>query len=183
MAGRNIVVVGASAGGVEALVNLVRGIPANLPVAVFVVLHVPANATSLLPQILTRAGLLPAAHATDGAPIVHGQIVVAPPDHHLLIERDGIRLSRGPRENRSRPAVDPLFRSAARAFGPRAVGVVLSGSLDDGTSGLAAIKARGGVGIVQDPAEAVFPSMPLSAIEHVAVDHRLPASQIGPLLA
>lgn len=183
MAGHDIIVVGASAGGVEALMTLVRDLPAELPAAVFIVLHIPAQSPSLLPSILNRAGSLIAAHPEDGANIEYGRIYVAPPDHHLLIEEGRVRVMRGPKENRHRPAVDPLMRTAARAYGPRVVGVILTGSLDDGTAGLQAIKTRGGVAVVQDPDEALYPSMPRSAIENVAVDYCLPLSEIVPTLA
>jgi two-component system chemotaxis response regulator CheB len=182
MPGRDIVVIGASAGGVEALKTLVRYLPGDLPAAVFVVLHFPANGTSALPTILNRSGPLPAAHPRDGDAIERGTISIAPPDHHLLVHRGYIRLTRGPRENRHRPAVDPLFRSAARAYGNRVIGVVLSGTLDDGTAGLLAIKARQGLAIAQNPDEALFPGMPLSAVRNVAVDHVVPLSEMGKVI-
>jgi two-component system chemotaxis response regulator CheB len=182
VAGHEIIVIGASAGGVEALSTLVSGLPAGLPAAVFVVVHIPANATSVLPAILSRSGPLPAAHAVDGEPIVHGRIYVAPTDRHLMLRRDRVEVVRGPRENATRPAVDPLFRSAARAYGPRVVGVILSGMLDDGTVGLGVVKSCGGLAVVQDPADAVYPSMPSSAIENVRVDHVVPLSRMAPLL-
>ena len=178
---RDVVVVGASAGGVETLGALVQTLPADLNAAVFVVLHVPATG-SVLPGILSRAGRLPAAHAEDGEQIVPGRIYVAPPDHHLVLRRDGIRVERGPRENGHRPAVDPLFRSAARTFGRRVVGIVLFGSRDDGTAGLSAIKVRGGVTVVQDPADALYPGMPLNALEYVDPEYVLPIEEIGPLI-
>jgi two-component system chemotaxis response regulator CheB len=180
---RDIIVIGASAGGVEALVELVRGLPADLPAAAFVVLHLPAHATSVLPSILNRAGALPAVHPRDGQAIQPGRIYVAPPDHHLLIKDRHLRVTRGPRENRHRPAADVLFRTAARSCGRRVIGVVLSGALDDGTAGLMVIKRQGGLAVVQDPAEALYPSMPSNARDHVAVDHCLPVAQIAPLLA
>ena len=180
--GRDIIVIGASAGGVEALAELARRLPADLPAAVFVALHVPSHGSSVLPKILSRSGPLPAEHAVDGEPIRPGRIFVAPPDHHLLIHRGEVRLSRGPRENGVRPAVDPLFRTAARWHGPRVAGVVLSGSLDDGTAGLRAIKGRGGVTLAQDPEQAIFPGMPRNAIEAATVDHVLPVSGLADLL-
>ena len=183
MSGHDVIVIGASAGGVEALQTIARALPAHLRASVFVVLHMPPQGPSLLPHILSRAGPLPAHQPADGERLQTGHIYVAPPDHHMLVETDCIRVIRGPRENRTRPAIDPLFRSAARAFGPRVVGVVCTGSLDDGASGLQAIKARGGITVVQDPADALYPSMPLSAIRNVAVDHVLPVAQMGALLA
>ena len=179
---RDIVVIGASAGGVEALMQVVRGFPADFPAAVFVVLHLSPTATSRLADILTRSGPLEAINATDGSPIEPGCSVIAPPDFHLVIRPGRVELSRGPRENHTRPAVDPLFRSAARAYGNRVIGVVLSGALYDGTAGLLAIQARGGATIVQDPADAAVESMPRTALRLVDADHVLPAAEIGPVL-
>jgi len=145
-----------------------------------VVIHLPADAPSLLPKILARAGTVQTKTAEDGEQARNGVLYVAPPDRHLIIEIDGtLRTPRGPRENRHRPAVDPLFRSAALAYGPNAIGIILSGSLDDGTAGLLAIKQRGGLTIVQDPDEASYPSMPQSALANVEVDHVLPVSEIA----
>lgn len=182
MPGHDVIVVGASAGGVEALITLTGSLPADLPAAIFLVLHIPAQSPSLLPDILNRACPLHALHPADGEAFHNGHIYVAPPDHHLLVEEGIVRVVRGPRENRHRPAIDPLFRSAARTYGTRVVGVILTGSMDDGTAGLLAIKRRGGVAIVQNPRDALFSSMPQSAIAHVEVDHVVPLSAIGPLL-
>ena len=177
-----IVVVGASAGGVEALITLVGALPPDLPAAVFVALHTSAL-PSALPRILSRAGPLPATAATDGAAIEAGAIYVAPAGHHLLLSRGHMHVVQGPRENGFRPAIDPLFRSAARASGPRVIVVVLSGLLDDGTAGLLTVKQRGGVAIVQDPEEALAPSMPRSALTYVAVDYTARLAEMGPLIA
>ncbi len=182
MPGHDIIVVGASAGGVEALITLVRRLPADLPAALFVVLHMPAHSPSALPAILNRSGPLPAVQAADRQEIVPGHIYVAPPDHHLLVEAGYVRVGRGPKENMHRPAIDPLFRSAARSYGSRVIGVVLSGMLDDGTSGLKAIKERGGIAVVQDPNDALYASMPRSAIQNVAVDFVGPSSDMSLLL-
>ena len=182
MSGHDIIVIGASAGGVEALARLVRDLPSDLPAAMFITIHFPRHGTSALPQILTRAGALEARHAEDGGAIERGRIYVAPPDHHLLLFRSRMRLVRGPTENGNRPAADPMFRTAALAFGPRVVGVVLSGNLDDGTGGLLTVKRHGGVAVVQDPADAMFPSMPRSAIDHVAVDHVVPLVEMAAVL-
>ncbi|MDQ6604668.1 MAG: chemotaxis protein CheB [Chloroflexota bacterium] len=183
MPGHDIVVIGASAGGVEALMDVVRALPPDLPAALFVVLHVPPDHESMLPRILSHAGPLPAIHPKDGDRIEHGTIYVAPPDYHLLVEQGRVRVVRGPRENRYRPAVDPLFRSAAQVYGPRVIGVVLSGMLDDGAAGLVAIHARGGIGVVQDPDDALFPGMPTSAMRYDHPAYLVPATEIGPLLA
>ena len=178
-----IITIGASAGGVEALQTIAAALPADLPAAVFVVMHMSADSPGLLPMILDRAGALPASHPFDHEVLAPGRIYVAPPDRHMLLDPSGrIRLSRGPKENRFRPAVDPLFRSAAHAFGPRVVGVVLTGALDDGTAGLWAVKRHEGVTVVQDPRDALVPSMPESALRYVTVDHCLPIGAIGPLL-
>jgi two-component system chemotaxis response regulator CheB len=182
MSGHDIIVIGASAGGVEALARLVGDLPADIPAAIFITVHFPRHGTSALPQILTRAGALEARHAGDGEPIERGRIYVAPPDHHLLLLPTRLRLVRGPTENGNRPAADPMFRTAALAFGPRVVGVVMSGNLDDGTGGLLTIKRHGGIAVVQDPTDAMFPSMPMSAIEHVAVDHVVPLVEMANVL-
>jgi two-component system chemotaxis response regulator CheB len=179
MPGHDIVVIGASAGGVEALKNLVRWLPRGLSAAVFVVLHTWPRGTSYLPEILSSAGRLPAVHPRDGEAVEQGRIYVAPPDYHMLLEPGHVRLDRGPRENRTRPAIDPLFRSASRAYGDRVVGVILSGTLDDGTSGMIAIKLRGGIAMVQDPAEAIFADMPQSALRNAAIDYCLPVRGIA----
>jgi two-component system chemotaxis response regulator CheB len=179
---RDIVCIGASAGGVEALTRLVAPLPRDLAAALLVVLHVPARG-SVLPDILRRAGDLPVAHADAGDPIERGRIYVAPPDLHLVVDNGAVALVRGPKENGHRPAIDPLFRSAARGYGSRVVGVVLSGALDDGSLGLADIKRAGGLTLVQDPDEALYPSMPARAIEHVRPDHVLSIEEIAALLA
>src|SRR5262245_42965428 len=147
---RDIIVVGTSAGGVEALAGMARGLPVGFPASVFVVCHTQAGTRSVLPEILSRAGPLLANHPTDGEPFHPGHVYVAPPDHHLLLGPGGrVRLTRGPRENHHRPAIDPLFRSAARYYGPRVIGVILTGALHDGAAGLMAVRAAGGVAVVQ----------------------------------
>jgi len=185
MAGRarDLVVVGASAGGVEALREFAAGLPADLPAAVLVVLHLPPGGASALPAILDRAGPLHALPARDEQPLRHGHIYTAPPDYHLLVHDGRMELSRGPTENGYRPAVDALFRSAAVDRGRACVGVVLSGALDDGTAGLAAITARGGVTVVQDPNDAIYRAMPDNAIARVTVDHVESAGKIGAVLS
>ncbi|RFU21523.1 chemotaxis protein CheB [Geodermatophilus marinus] len=179
---RDLVVVGASAGGVEALRDLVRGLPADFPAAVLAVLHMPPSARSQLPEILARASDLPVRPARHGDLIEPGTVTVAVPDRHLVVVGRRIALPRGPRENGHRPAVDVLFRSAARSAGPRAVGVVLSGALDDGTAGMVALRARGGVGIAQFPGDALYPSMPLHALEVGGAEHTAPVAEIPALL-
>lgn len=181
--GHDLIVIGASAGGVEALLTIVRDLPVDLPAAICVVLHLPPTSPSRLPHLLTRAGPLPATHAENGEPLELGHIYVAPPDYHLLVRPGHLELSRGPRENRSRPAIDALFRSAALAYGRRVVGVVLSGALDDGTAGLLAVKQGGGLAVVQDPDDALFDGMPRNAIERVNVDVVAPGDVLAPLLA
>jgi two-component system chemotaxis response regulator CheB len=181
VATHDIIVIGASAGGVEAVSTVVAQLPRDLRAAVLVVLHV-SRGRSVFPEILTRAGRLAAIHPEDGAPLEYGRIYVAPPDHHMTIEPGLVRVMHGPTENGCRPAIDPLFRSAARVYGARVVGVVLTGALDDGTAGLAAVKEAGGLAIVQDPDEAFAASMPRSASAFVRVDHVLPLGEIGVLL-
>lgn len=176
------IAIGASAGGIEALKEVVSQIPADLPASVFVAVHIPPFVASSLPEIISKAGPLPAVHPQDGAKIEVGRIYVAPPDHHLLIDGRCVAVKKGPKENRFRPSIDALFRSAAYVCGPRAIGVVLSGALDDGTSGLWSIKRLGGITVVQRPNQARFESMPRSALEYVEIDHNLPSAEIGALL-
>ena len=182
MARRDLVVVGASAGGVEALRGLLGGLPPDFPAAMLVVLHMPSTGRSALPEILDRSCPLPVHRAVHDAPLEPGTVTVAVPDHHLMVVGDRLLLSRGPRENGSRPAVDVLFRTAARAAGPRVVAVVLSGALDDGTAGMIAVRQRGGVGVAQEPEDAIYASMPTHAIEVASADHVAPVAKMGPLL-
>lgn len=180
---RDTVVVGASAGGVEALRALVAGLPPDLPAALVVVLHMPAGGTSSLAAILNRSGPLPARVVRHGEPLRPGTIHVAPPDHHTLVLDNALALSHGPTESGHRPAIDVLFRSAAIALGPRVIGVQLSGTLDDGVAGLVAISARGGKVLVQDPEDALYRGMPDNALRTVRADHVAPASALGAVLA
>jgi two-component system chemotaxis response regulator CheB len=179
---RDVVVIGASAGGVEALRQTVRSLSADFPAAILVVMHLAPGAPTALPQILTRAGPLRAVPATHAAPLTRGLIHVAPPDHHLLIDDGALMLSHGPTENGHRPAINATFRSAAVAAGPRAIGVILSGALHDGAAGLGAVVERGGLAMVQDPADALYPGMPESALAHVNTDHVYPADVLGKVL-
>ena len=178
----DIIVVGASAGGLEAMKKLLAQLPDNFPGTLFIVWHVSPESPSILPQILDRVCPLPVTHAIGFEASQPGRIYVAPPDHHLVVEPGYVRVTRGPKENRFRPSVDVLFRSAALAYGPRVIGVILTGSLDDGAAGLYAVKERGGIGIVQDPFEALYPSMPISAMKAVAVDHCVSIRDMGSLL-
>jgi two-component system chemotaxis response regulator CheB len=180
---RDVIVIGASAGGVQALGELVAGLPPDLPAAVLVALHTAPHHPSSLPEILTRRGPLPATLGVHGEEIVPGRIYVAPPDNHLLVRRGVLDVVRGPKENGYRPSVDALFRSASAAYGARVIGVVLSGYLDCGTSGMLSIKARGGIAVVQSPEDAGAPEMPRSAIAHVPIDHVAPVRLLPSLLS
>lgn len=175
----HIVVIGASAGGVETLQRVVRGLPSDLPATICIVLHLHPGSPSALAAILQRATALPCRTAVDGEPLRGGEILVAPPDRHFAVEDGHVRLTVGPRENGHRPSVDVLFRSAAAAQDGRVVGVVLSGTRDDGTAGLAVIKAHGGAAIVQDPEEALYGGMPANAIAHVHVDRVVPSDKVA----
>jgi two-component system chemotaxis response regulator CheB len=177
----DIIVMGASAGGVEALSRIVQDLPRDLRASVLIVLHI-SRGRSMLPEILTRVARMPAAHPTDGEPMQYSRIYVARPDHHLVVEDGAVRVVHAASENGVRPAIDPLFRSAARAYRGRVIGVVLTGTLDDGTAGIAAVKEAGGVTIAQDPEEAFAPGMPRSAIATGLVDHVLPLRDIPLLL-
>jgi len=181
---RDIIVIGASAGGIEVLKTVLNALPWNFRAAIMVVLHSTENSPGLLPEILNRQSKLPVIYAVHNAAILPGRVYIAPAgQRHMIVDRERLQLQPGPRENRSRPSIDVLFRSAALAYGSQVIGVVLTGNLDDGSAGLAAIKARRGLTIVQNPAEAFAPSMPASAIESTTVDFILPAEQIGPKLA
>ena len=178
-----IVVIGASAGGVDALEQVVSRLPRALPAPVLVVLHLGRTQKSLLHRILDQAGPLPAREATDGEALQPGVIYVAQADRHLMTDARAMRITSGPKENHSRPSIDVLFRSAAYHFGARAIGIVLSGLLSDGSLGLYAIKRLGGIAVIQDAEEAAYSDMPLNAMRRVDVDYAMPASEIGPLLA
>jgi two-component system chemotaxis response regulator CheB len=180
--GHDIVVMGGSAGGVDAMQCIVSAFPADLPAAVFVVVHTAAGYESALPEILSKRGPLKATHAIHGEPVTNGHIYVAPPDNHMLLRPGYLAVQRGPKENGSRPAVDPLFRSASIAYGSRVIAVVVSGNLDCGTAGLISVKARGGVALVQHPEGAVAKDMPESAIAHASIDRILPLGEIGPTI-
>jgi len=182
VARRDIVCIGASAGGLEALRTIAAGLPSSLQAAVFVVLHIPADKPSYLPQILSHSGGMEAVAPDDGEPVLYGRIYVAPPDRHLLLEDRRITLSHGPKENRARPAIDVLFRSAALTYGPRVIGIELTGRLDDGTAGLWAIKHFGGIAVVQSPEQAPFPSMPMHSIRQVEVDYVVLVNEIAGLI-
>lgn len=178
-----VVVVGASAGGVGTLLELTQGLPGDFAGAVCIVLHSAPEAPARLPLVLSRRSRLPVAHAVDGEAIGAGRVYVAPPDRHLIVRPGHLHLSRGPRENGTRPAIDPLFRSAAASYGARSVGVVLTGTLDDGTAGLLAIEQAGGATLVQDPEDAAFPDMPRNALAYVRVTRVLPVADIPAALA
>ena len=174
---RDIVVIGASAGGIEALRDVLAGLPGSYPGSIFVVLHVPDGAGGVLAEILSRASSLEVSSAVDDEPILPGRVYVAVGGHHLLLGEGRILTRRGPRENGLRPAADPLFRSAAWYYGPRVVGVILSGTLSDGTAGLRDVRRQGGIGIVQDPADAMYEGMPTSALDSGGADHVVAAQR------
>jgi two-component system chemotaxis response regulator CheB len=178
----DIIVVGASAGGVEALREFVKHLPINFAGSVFVVLHIPPYSESRLPEILSAAGPLTAIHPRDGEYIKPGIIYIAPSDHHMLIEKNRVIVKKGPKENRFRPSIDALFRSAAYSYGNRVIGIVLSGMLDDGTSGLWSVKRMGGMAIIQNPHDAQQPQMPQNVLEYVDVDYKLNVADMGSFL-
>jgi len=180
---RDVIAIGASAGGIEVLLEMVRELPADLPAAVFVVVHVPPTHISSLPELLSQRGGLPAKHPLHDERITPGCIYVAPPDNHLLVRQGSMEVVRGPKENGHRPAADALFRTASMAYGPRVIGVVLSGYGDCGTAGMMSIKARGGTAIVQAPEAAQVPEMPRSVLARVPVDHQIHPAALPGLLA
>jgi two-component system chemotaxis response regulator CheB len=179
---RDVIAIGASAGGVEVLLEMVRELPADLPASVFVVIHMAPSHTSTLPELLSHHGPLPAKHPLHEERIVPGQIYIAPPDNHLIVRQGSMEVVRGPKENGHRPAADVLFRTASAAYGPRVIGVVLSGYGDCGTAGMMSIKARGGLGVVQTPQSAQAPAMPQSALAKVVIDHTVPPAELAALL-
>lgn len=183
MSNRDIIVIGGSSGATAPIKTILGSLPPDLPAAVFIVLHIPARSIGILATVASAAGPLPVHQAVDGMPIEPGHVYLAVPDHHLIIVKGHIRLGRGPRENMARPAIDPLFRSAAVAYGSRVIGVVLSGLLNDGASGLEAVKRCGGVAIVQDPADAIADEMPRSAMETATVDLSVASARIGDVLS
>jgi len=183
MLSHDIVVIGGSTGSLPVLKQLCAGLPADLPASVSIVVHVGRHGQNLLADVLDDCGPLRVTTAEEGEPIERGRVYVAPGDHHLLLDDGVIRLGRGPRENMTRPAVDPLFRSAAAGYGPRVIGVVLSGQLNDGSAGLAAVKQCGGLAVVQSPSEAEANGMPSSALQCCDVDYEASSSELGALLA
>ncbi len=183
MAKQDIIVIGASAGGIPALTELVKSLPANLDASVFIVLHISPYSPGILDRILSKSGPIVATYPADGEVIKRGHIYIAPPDHHLLLEKGNkVAVKKGPKENKFRPSVDALFRSAALIYGPRVIGIILSGMLDDGTSGMWNVKRCGGTAIVQDPLEAMYPSMPNNVIEYVESDYIIPIKEIDEVL-
>jgi two-component system chemotaxis response regulator CheB len=179
---REIIAIGGSAGSLTALTEIVRAMPAGCPAAVFVVIHIPSHQKSHLAEVLASNGTFPATQVTDSQPIRYRRIYVAPPDSHMLIENGRVFPWRGPKEDGHRPAINPLFRSVAESYGSRAVGVILSGALEDGSAGLWRIKQRGGLAVVQDPRSAAVRDMPESVLKYVEADHILNSQEIGPLL-
>jgi two-component system chemotaxis response regulator CheB len=182
MANRDIVAVGTSAGGVEALLELVKHLPERLPASILITIHLPNHTRSLLDDLLNRAGPLKASFAADGDILRKGRIYIAPPGKHLLAQGERLALGVGPRENNARPAIDPMFRSTALCCGSRTIGVVLTGTLGDGAAGLWAIKQAGGITVVQDPHEAAFSEMPCAALSHVEPDHIATLGELPQLL-
>lgn len=183
MINRDILVIGGSAGATAPLKGLLGVFPADLPAAVFIVMHIPARSTGILTLVASAAGVLPVREAAHGLKIERGHVYLASPDRHLLLVDGAMRLGHGPRENMARPAIDPLFRSAAAAYGPRVIGLVLSGFLSDGAAGLHAIKRCGGVALVQDPDEAIVDEMPRRALEATVADLVVPSAQLGDVLS
>jgi two-component system chemotaxis response regulator CheB len=178
---RDVVVVGGSSGALQAL-QFISDLPPDFQASIFIVIHVSASGPGLLPSIIRRYSPLPVEHARDGEPIESGRIYVAPPDYHLLLRRDVVRVVHGAKENRHRPSIDVLFRSAAEAYGPRVIAVLLSGLLDDGSAGLSAVRSRGGLSIIQDPRDASFADMPLNALAIAGADYSVRSSEIATLL-
>ena len=183
MPNRDIIVIGGSSGATAPLKEILRSLPLDVPAAIFIVLHIPARGIGILATVASVAGRLPVKQAVDGMLIEHGTVYLAAPDHHLLIADGRLALGRGPRENMVRPAIDPLFRSAAMAYGPRVIGVVLSGFLSDGAAGLEAIKRCGGMAVVQEPSDALADEMPRCALEASTADFCIPGAKIGDVLA
>lgn len=179
---QRIIVMGASTGGFEAFQQIIKALPADFNAAILIVWHISPDTNGILPQVLNKLNVLYASNARDNEQIVPGHIYIAPPDHHMLVEEGKLRITRGPKENRFRPAIDPLFRSAAYAYGNRVIAVILSGNLDDGTAGLWTVKQYGGIAIVQDPFDAEVPSMPRNAMRAVNVDHIVPITELPKLL-
>jgi two-component system, chemotaxis family, protein-glutamate methylesterase/glutaminase len=183
MSNRDIIVIGGSAGATAPLKEILGRLPADLPAAIFIVLHIPAHGIGVLSTVASAAGKLPVRQAESGMVIENGHVYLAAPDHHLLLAESHIMLGRGPRENMVRPAIDPLFRSAALHYGPRVIGVILSGLLSDGSAGLSAIKRCGGMALVQDPKDAIADEMPLRALESTTVDLCIPSARLGDVLS
>lgn len=183
MAKRDVIAIGGSAGSFESLRNIIQNLPPDLPAAVFIIVHLSPRTRSYLPELLQKSSSMLVTQASEGSPIRQSTIYVTPPDRHLVISEDHIHLSRGPKEGLQRPSINVAFRSAATSYGSRVIGVLLSGMLDDGAAGIWEIGRRNGVTIVQDPAEAQFPSMPLNALNDAIVHHTLAVSEIGPMLS
>jgi two-component system chemotaxis response regulator CheB len=182
MANRDLVVIGTSAGGVEALLYLTKNLPDRFPASILITIHLPSHAGSVLGELLDRAGPLRASFAQDGEPLRRSRIYIAPPGCHLIVSGEHLALGSGPRENNARPAIDPMFRSAALCCGSRTIGVILTGALGDGAAGLWAVDQAGGITVVQDPREAAFPEMPRAALGYVEPDHIAPLAELPRLL-